>query len=259
MTNAPDYYAGYGGYELAAEPDGNAQRAQALWIAVVALGLVTFGVSFGAATVLGWAVWFSVLAATIGGLGLLPRQSDHGWVAATLAVTGFLVAVSTWVMADDAGWAIVVIVVVNVLQAAVAVAALLLTGEAPTGQNAPDYAAYAQYVQAYQAYAQYQQAPAAPVPAQGQATAHAQSVATAQARGVAGARADAARESYETLQQRYENQAGYPAAPHVPGTAGAPSPVAGPDPGIPSYGRGGATAAPPPGARIDESGEASST
>lgn len=262
MTNSPDYYAGYGGYELAAEPEGNTQRARALWIATAVLGLLTFGVSFGSPVTLGWAVWFSVLAAVIAGIGLLPRQGDHGWPAAALAVTGFLVALSTWLNADDAGgagWAVVVIVVLNLLQGAVALAALLLGGEDKPAQSGPDYAAYAQYMQAYQAYAQYQQVPPAQTVAQGQATAQAQAhgAATAQARGVSGARADAAQDSYEALQQRYQ-QAGYPPAPQQRGAAGAPAPAVGADPGIPSYGRGGAAGVQQPGVRGEEPGEVSS-
>jgi hypothetical protein len=260
MTNTPDYYTGYGGYELAAEPEGNAQRVRALWIATAVLGLITFGVSFWSPVTLGWAVWFTVLAAVVAAIGLLPRQSAHGWVAATLAVTGFLVALSTWLTADEAGWAVVVIVVLNLLQAAVALAALLLADDEQPVQSGADYAAYAQYMQAYQAYAQYQQAAPAQqqAAAQGRATAQAQSTATAQARGVAGARADAAQESYEALQQRYQQHAGRPSAPQPPGAAHAQAPAAGPDPGIPNYGRSRPSGVHQPGVRAEEPGEASS-
>jgi hypothetical protein len=265
MTNSPDHYGGYGsaygGYPFAAaEPEGAVHRAQALWMAAAVLGLATFGISFGSPVAPGWAMWFSVLAAVVAGIGLLPGQGEHGWLAATFAVTGFLVALSTWVKADGAGWAIAVMVVLNLLQAAVAVAALMLGGERQAGQAGPDYAAYTQYVQAYQAYAQYQQAPPAQQRSagQGQAAAQAHSTATAQVRGHAGARADSAQESYEALQQRYQQQAAYPPAPPQRGAAGGAAAAAGLDPGIPSYGRGGPSAAQQPGARPEEQGEASS-
>ena len=68
MTSSPDYYGGYGGgyggYQFAApEPEGNTQRAAALWIATAVLGLITFAVSFGSPVALGCITWFSVLAA----------------------------------------------------------------------------------------------------------------------------------------------------------------------------------------------------
>lgn len=255
MTNSPGYNAGgygdpggaYGGYAQAAPKSRNAARSRSLWIAAAALGLISFAVSFGSPVSLGWAVWFGVLAAVVAAVGLIPQQGNRGWLVVTLAVTGFLVALSSWVpSAGDAGWAATVVVVLNALQAVAAVAALLLEGgdrEGAGGSDESDYVAYAKYMQAYQAYAmQYQQGPPPRVSPAGQATAAAQGQASAQARSAPPARgqaADAAQESYEAVQARYAQQGGYSAAPQQHrGAASAPPAAAAPDPGLPSYGRG---------------------
>lgn len=271
----PQYGGGYGApndayseYSFSTAPatNDNAQRANIFWMTVAVLGLVTFGVSFGAPKLLDWVVWFSVLAAAITGVGWIPGQDRHGWLVAAFAVTGFLSGLSMWIKADGSGWAMVVVVVVNALQAIAAVAALVLEGNAKdsASDSGPDYAAYTQYAQAYQAYAmQYQQQAPPQTAAAGQGTAYGQgqSAATADARGTAGTRgqaADAAQESYEALQERYAQYGGYPPAPQQRGSAGAPAAAAGPDPGIPSYGHGGAQSAPQAGAPNQNSGEASS-
>lgn len=261
MTNSPGYYySGYGdGYAFdRAEPESDDGRVRILWSVAAALGLLTFGVSFGAPIALGWVVWFSVLSAAVAGLGLLPRQSVRGWLVAAFAVTGFLAALSNWIHAEGAGWALVVIIVLNLLQAVTSVAALLLGGDAEAdGNSRPDYAAYAEYAQAYQAYAaQYQQGPPPRIEAQGQATARANSAATAQAR--AGARGGGVRESGESLQDRYQQYSqAPPASPHLQAQAGTRSGGAVPDPGIPSYGHVSAAPA-QPGEQHEESGEPSS-
>lgn len=264
MTNSAGYYSGYGAYEENSHDAATPRATGTLWLAVSVLGLGTFGVSFGTPVLLGWTIWFSVLAAVTAAVGLIPHQRTHGWIVVTFAVTGFLNALSTWFNTEQAGWALVVIVVLNALQAAAAVAALLLAGDTESvGDSGPDYAAYAQYAQAYQAYQayamQYQQGPAPQSSAAGQA-AHAQGGATVQGRGSTGARggaADAAQESYEAIQQRYAQYSGNPAAVPHRGSAGAPAVGPRPDAGIPNYGRG--TAAPqPPGAPQKSSGESSS-
>lgn len=272
MTNSPGYYGysggygsdgSYGGYQYssAESPDLNGQRSGMLRIAVAALGLVSFGVSFGSPVSLGWAVWFAVLAGAIAAVSLIPRADQHDWIAASFAVTGFLLSLEGWIRADAAGWAVVVVFVLNGLQTLAAVAALILQPGRGNGSDAmSDYAAYAQYAQAYQAYAmQYGQEQQPQAPASGQGTAQAQNATTAQTRGVAGARgqaADAAQESYEALQERYAQYGGYPAPQR--GSAGAPTAAAGPDPGIPNYGRGGDAAVQRPGYQATNPEEASS-
>ncbi len=275
MTNSPGYYSGYSagygndgpysGYQFGAaeSPGANEQRSRMLRMVVAALGLVSFGVSFGSPVSLGWSVWLPVLAGAIAAVNLIPNESKRDWLVVALALTGLLVSVESWVRADEAGWAVVVVVVLNALQTLAAVTALILQPRTEAGADSmSDYAAYAQYAQAYQAYAmQYQQGPPPQVDASGQATAQAQSAATAQSRGVAGARgqaADRAQESYEALQDRYTQYGGYPQAPQQRGSAAAPAAAAGPDPGIPNYERGGAAAAQHPGARTENPGEASS-
>lgn len=123
-----------------------------------------------------------------------------------------------------------VIVVLNGLQAAVALAGLLLEpGAGDTADRVqPDHAAYLQYVQAYQAYALQYQQPGPPPAADAGARAH--GAASARAR-----RTDAAPESYQALQDSYTQYAGDPAPQPHRGPAAA-SAGAGTDPGIPSYG-----------------------
>lgn len=268
VTNSPGYYSGYGQEYAESSPAGAAARAiaqpaNALWLAAAVLGSATYGVSFGCPVLLGWSVWFSVLAAVIAAVGLVPRQRTRGWIVVAFAVTGFLNALSTWYYSDEAGWALVVIVVLNALQAAAAVAALILGGDTENaGDSTPDYAAYTQYAQAFQAYQayamQYQQGLASQSSAAGQASAQAQGHATAQGRASTGAReraADAAQESYESMHERYAQYGGHPEAPQRD-PAAASAMGAGPDPGIPTYGRG-PTARQQPGVQQENSGEAS--
>jgi hypothetical protein len=179
-----------------------------LWIVVAVLGSMTFGASFRSAAGHGFAVQFSLLAAVVSAVGLLPKQDGRGWVVVALAVTGFLDALATWITADEQ-WALTVVLVLNALQALAAVVALLYETRRLASAEPPgglDYSAYAQSYQSYQAYvAQYQQAAAASsYSAAGQATARAQS----EGRAPVGARTPAQEDPLAGLEARYARHGG---------------------------------------------------
>ncbi len=218
MTNVPhSAFAGhgapvssYGWYPPGADEhtDRVYRLHRFLWIVVAVLGFVTFGASFGSAAGHGFAVQFSVLAAVVSAVGLLPKQDGRGWIVVALAVTGFLDALATWTTADEQ-WALTVVLVLNALQALAAVVALLyetrrLSSAEPSG--GVDYSAYAQFAQSYQAYAaQYQQAAAAAsYSAAGQATARAQS----EGRAPAAAGTAAQEDPLAGLKARYARHGG---------------------------------------------------
>lgn len=279
MTTSPGYYGGHGGgydrdpssgyggygqgpagpagpggqgnayyqYSLddVAVRDGreeNAQRAKVLSIVVAVLGLATFAISFGSPAQIGWPVWLSVLAGVVGAVSVVPTQVPRGWVVVAAAVTAFLYALSEWIFAENAAWALVVIVVLTALQSIAAVAGLLLEPRSDTAaqqREQPDYRAYAEYAQAYQAY-QMQYGQGAPATGAGQGTAQAYGAGTAHDQGAAAARrsvSDGSRESYEALQERYVQHGGYASAPQQHRAAGMSAGVAGSDPGLPGYDR----------------------
>lgn len=162
--------SGHGGYsQWSPESDrGDSESPKVshrqLTLAVVVLGLCSYLVSFG--PMLGgfgidWDVRFAVLAALLGTFGLLPRQTPAAAIVATLAAIGFLDALSRVVVLPEGvqpGWAMWVVVVLNAVQAGLAVAALLAQPSASEEQQAW-YAAYAeQYAQAAaQYYGEYDQ------------------------------------------------------------------------------------------------------
>jgi hypothetical protein len=134
-------------------------------LAVVAvLGAATYALSFGPVTNdtvgTGWYVRFAALAALCAAFGLLRRQKPLPLVTAVLAAMGFLDALSSVLQAEP-GWAMTAIAVVNALQAAAAVAAMLLGPKGVDDTAAPGYEAYVDYynqsVRNY--YNQYAQSP----------------------------------------------------------------------------------------------------
>lgn len=175
---------GYGAYSP--RPSGRGGNSESLpgylAIVVVLLGLASYLVSYGPVFEVGgdgWAVRFAVLAALLAAFGLAPRQTPRPKVIAVLATTGFLDALSSRITAPEGshpGWALTVIVVLNGLQAAAAIGALLVGGDSRgdrTGRS--DYDAYADYyARAAQYYGQYSQQQAKPDTLQRAATAQAQ-------------------------------------------------------------------------------------
>jgi uncharacterized protein DUF5336 len=177
--------------ERSGQSDAENRLPRRLFIAVAVLGLATYGLSFGPVVdgggATGWSVRFAALAALCAAFSLLPRQSPQTLVTAALATMGFLDALSS-VLTADAGWPLTVIVALNAVQAAAAIAALALWRNPGAGNTAS--AGYDAYVDYYnQAIRQYygQQAPVS-TQAQtsersgyGQASRGAQAAATASA------------------------------------------------------------------------------
>lgn len=106
-----------------------------LTIAVAALGLIAYLVSFGPIVEVGDYASFSsanivvpaLLAALLAGVGLLPRQKPRHAIVAVLATLGFLLTVGSWLGAlSVAGWALIVVVFLGLLQTVAAIGALLL-------------------------------------------------------------------------------------------------------------------------------------
>lgn len=147
------------------QPDAKHQLLRNLYLAVVILGLATYGFSFGPETdgggAIGWHVRFAALAALSAAFGLMTKRPPHALVTAVPATMGLLDALSRIVTAE-AGWVLTMIVVLNGAQTAVAVAAMVLTPKVEAGEAAVGYeAAYADYYnQAVQHY--YRQQLAAP-------------------------------------------------------------------------------------------------
>ena len=151
------YSPGNRDYPSAYQPAYPSQRADAesslprnLFIAVVVLGLATYGFSFGPVIDdsggVGWAVRFAALSALCAAFGLLAKQKPLPLATAVLAAMGFLDALSVVLMATDHGWALTVIVVLNGLQTLAAVGALLLGPKAaPEPGDTAGYEAYVDY------------------------------------------------------------------------------------------------------------------
>ncbi|OLT98580.1 hypothetical protein BKG60_01000 [Mycobacterium syngnathidarum] len=160
-----------------------------LSIAVVVLGLVAYGVSFGPAADGGgndWHVRFAVLAGLAAAIGLLPKQSARLWLPALLAGAGFLDALSSALASspEASGWVLTTIAVLNGLQTAAAVAALWLAPEAPAAATvAGGYEAYLDYYN--QAVQQYYQQSAVTQPDSSQRSAYGQAYAQAYAQSQA--------------------------------------------------------------------------
>lgn len=147
--------------------DGESSLPRNLFIAVTVLGLASYVVSFGPVSdgqgAVGWDVRFAALAALCAMFGLLAKQNPLALPVAVLATMGFLDALTAVLSAADGGWALTLIVVLNALQAAAAVAALLL---APKAARRPaDTSGYEAYVDYYnQAVRNYYSQQAQPAP-----------------------------------------------------------------------------------------------
>ncbi len=203
-----------------------------LFIAVVVLGLATYGLSFGPVMdgvgATGWNVRFAALAALCAAFSLLPRQNPQPFATAALATMGFLDALSSVVTAAG-GWPLTVIVVLNAVQAAAAIAALISSPKAAEQTAISGYDAYVDYYnQAVQQY--HSQQASAPSPPQQSARS-----GYGQAYGGASAADRAPRTSqsgdyaeFVSPQGEYGHSASAPSSP-----AGAQQ--AGPPPGLPGY------------------------
>jgi hypothetical protein len=161
-----DYHSLYQPAYPSQRPDAESSLPRNLFIAVAVLGLATYVFSFGPVAdgpeTVGWDVRFAALAALCAMLGLLAKQNPLPLAIAVLATMGLLDALSHVLAGTDRGWPLTVIVVLNALQSAAAVAALLL---APKAVKQADTASYDAYVDYYnQAVRNYYDQQSQPVP-----------------------------------------------------------------------------------------------
>jgi hypothetical protein len=138
----------------------NAQLAHRLLAAVVVLGAATYLFSFGPVldghAAAGWFVRFGVAAAVLAALTLLRERSAALTAVATLSVLGFLDALAAVLTGggvdagphSSTGWALVAVAVLDALQAAAAVAALVMwPKDSAAGASEESYRAYLEYYQ----------------------------------------------------------------------------------------------------------------
>ena len=130
-----------------ADPAGPSKLPIYLFAAVAVLGLLTYAFNFGplltitssdfpqfgsasGSTIgIGLAVAASVLAGLIAAVGLLPKQTVSAGVIAAIALLSFLLVLGEVINAPQGvsiGWALYLVIISTVLQAGVAIAALLL-------------------------------------------------------------------------------------------------------------------------------------
>lgn len=161
-----DYHSAYQHGFPGQGSDAESPLPRNLFIAVAVLGLASYVFSFGPVTdgrgAVGWDVRFAALGALCAMFGLLARQKPLGLAVAVLATMGFLDALSNVLSATDRGWALTVIVALNALQSAAAVAALLFAPKSPpTPADTAGYEAYVDYYnQAVRTYYSQQAQPA---------------------------------------------------------------------------------------------------
>jgi hypothetical protein len=185
-TQSPAAYGAYWPQFTSATNQRTSRTTPLIWTVLV-LGLATYLVSYAALTQrgdTGWSVRFSTAAAVIAALGLLPRQGAHTKFLVTLAVMGFLEALSQlFIGGQNPSWGMIVIVVLNALQALTAIAVLSsqLTVPAADNRGLASSEAYAYYGQAAQQYHAANHQQRQQQPAQSQATAQGEVAARAPA------------------------------------------------------------------------------
>ncbi|BBZ30212.1 hypothetical protein MMAD_45070 [Mycolicibacterium madagascariense] len=133
-----------------AAPAGPSKVPFYLDIAIVVLGLAAYLTTFalGTGTTIGPVA--AVLAGLLAGVGLVPKQKSHFGVVAVLAVLGFLVILSDVITVGvgNVGWPWYLLLLFTLLQAAAAVAGLLLDAgviTAPAPKPKYDHNPYGQY------------------------------------------------------------------------------------------------------------------
>ncbi|MEC4764901.1 DUF5336 domain-containing protein [Mycobacterium sherrisii] len=203
---------------------------RSLWAVVAVLGPATFVVGLFSPGPLDYSVRFSVLAAAVAAVGLLPRQTLRAWVVVALAVTGYVDALAGAIKPTHTGWPMIVITVLNSLQSVVAVGALLretkiAKAARPTSVSEPS--AYARLVAAYQAYATQYQLFSAQYGSAGQAEGDA----------TAGAHAGSEQESFAAMQARYARHGIAGSVRQSRGVVAPPMPAPAVDSGVPGVNR----------------------
>jgi len=248
-----DYHSPYQPAYPSQRRDAESPLPRNLFVAVAVLGLASYVFTFGPLAngpePLGWDVRFAALAALCAMLGLLAKQQPLSLAIAVLATMGFLDALSNVLAGADRGWPLTVIVVLNALQSAAAVAALLLAPKAAKQSDTGGYDAYVDYYnQAVRSYYSQQSRP----PPQEQT----QRAGYGQAYGDARASARAQRTQRPSQQGDYADLDygdSRPTAPLHETAAAAPGPT-----GLPSFGQASAHADQPL-READESAQPSSS
>jgi len=248
-----DYHSLYQPVHPSQRPDAQSPLPRNLLIAVAVLGLATYVVSFGPVAdgpeTVGWDVRFAALAALCAMLGMLAKQQPLSLAIAVLATMGFLDALSNVLAGSDQGWPLTVIVVLNALQSATAVGALLLAPKAVKQSDTGGYDAYVDYYN--QAVRNYYNQQSQPVPPE-----QTQRAGYGQAYGDARASSRAQRTQRPSQQGDYADldySGSRPTAPLHDTAAAAPGPT-----GLPSFGQAGARADQPL-READESAQPSSS
>jgi len=249
-----DYHSLYQPAYPGQRRDAESSLPRNLFIAVAALGLASYVFSFGPLAngpeTLGWDVRFAALAALCAMLGLLAKQNPPALIIAALSTMGFLDALSNVLAGSDRGWPLTVLVVLNALQSAAAVAALVLAPKAAKQSDTGGYDAYVDYYnQAVQNYYSQQSQPPPP-PEQTQRAGY------GQAYGDARASARAQRTQRPSQQGDYADLDygnSRPTAPLHETAAPGPGPT-----GLPSFGQAGVRADQPM-READESAQPSSS
>ena len=140
--------------------DGESHLKQYLTIAVLALGLVTYLVSYGPLIthVLPngdeliekdpLPIGLALLAGLLAGASLLPKAKNYAAVVTAVAIVGALLLVEDAIGASGRGWALWAAVAATVIQSALAITALLLeAGVITPPAPRPKYDQYGHYGQ----------------------------------------------------------------------------------------------------------------
>lgn len=228
MTYPPDNRAHYSTPPGSGQSDVENRLPRRLFIAVAVLGLITYGLSFSAVLDdgdgTGWSVRFAALAALCAAFGLLPRQSPQPLATAALAAMGFLDALSR-VLTTEAAWPLTVIVGLNAVQAAAAIAAL--TSWRKTSAESTAVSGYDAYVDYYnQAVRQYYGQHASAPQESSERGGYGQASGAAQAAAYRAPRTSQSGAYTDLVSARGEYGRAAPNSPHGPG-----QPV--PPPGLP--------------------------
>jgi hypothetical protein len=133
-----------------AAPAGPSKLPLYFDIAVAVFGLAIYLTTFALDSGTALGPLLGILAGLLAGVGLVPKQKSHFAIVAVLAVLGFLVVLAGVITigAGNLGWAAYLMVAFTLLQAIVAVTALLLDAEvitAPVPKPKYEQQPYGQY------------------------------------------------------------------------------------------------------------------
>ncbi len=155
-AQSPGSYGGSSTPSFAKSNDGESNLKHYLTIAVAALGFASYLASFGmlpngdelVESYSSLPIGLALLAALLAGVSLLPKAKNYAAVVAAVAVLGALLLIEDTIGASDRGWALWFALGCGVVQAALAVGALLLdAGVVTAPAPRPKYEQYGHYGQ----------------------------------------------------------------------------------------------------------------